>query len=179
VDVHIIWFRTTTHLCKIILNDSNDKLNLGEITTASGVMLAVTGYGTHKLLGNVLIVPSFLVDMTISVGCLDTAGYALTISNGVVKIIGNNGNLVMLGFKNNNNVYTIQRFYPPHFLPMSFTSHDISLPECNFNLTIIPKANQSNLNTPNRVSWLYNTFTPPVNSLRSSTSHQTPPLHYK
>jgi len=141
-----------------MLNDSHDKLNLGEITSASGAMLSVTGYGAHKLLGKVLIVPSLLVDMTISVGCLDKAGYALTISNGVVKIIANNGNLVMLGFKNNKKVYTIQRFYPTHFVPMSSTTHDISLPECNFNLTIILKANQSNLNTPKRVSWLYNIF---------------------
>jgi len=76
----------------------------------------------------------------------------------------------MLGFKNNYNVYTIQIFYPTNFLTTASTSHAIRLPELTFNQTIIPKANQSNPNTPNRVSWLYNTFPPQVNPLRSSSS---------
>jgi hypothetical protein len=157
--------KTASHLHQILLNDSEDKLKLGKITSASGGMLSATGYGTHTLLGKVLIVPSLLFDMIISVGCLDKEGYAVEISHGVAKIIGKNGMIAMLGFKNDDNVYTIQRLYPTNFFTKSTTSHDIRLPTHILNLTITPKANQSNSSTPNRVSWLYNTFTPQVNPL--------------
>ena len=162
--------RTSTHLQNIMLNDNHDILNLGKITSASGAILSVSGYGTHKLLGKVLLVPSLVCDMTISVGCLDTAGYTLTISNGVAKIIRENGTLVMIGFKHKDNIYTIQRLYPNNFLPVSSTSQVARLPENIFNLTIIPKANNKSPNTPNRASWLYNTFTPRVNPLHSRSS---------
>lgn len=58
--------RQTTHLQQVVYNDCQDSLNLGTITLASGSILPITGYGHHKLL-----VSSLLVDMTLSVGCLD------------------------------------------------------------------------------------------------------------
>jgi hypothetical protein len=108
--------------------------------------------------------------MIISVGCLDKEGYGVEISQGVAKIIGKNGMIAMLGFKNADNVYTIQSIYPTNFFTMSSTPNDIKLPAHLFNLTVTPKAKQSNTNTPNRVSWLYNTFTPQVNPLHINNS---------
>jgi len=107
--------------------------------------------------------------MIVSVGCLDIAGYDLENSHGVARIIGENGLLEMLGFKNKNNVYVIQRFFLIIFFTMSSTSHDIVLPEHTFNLTIIPKTKQSNPSTPNRVSLLPNTSTPQENILSTSS----------
>jgi len=80
--------KTAAHLHQILLNDSENKLTLGKITSDSGGMLSATGYGTHTLLGKVLIVPSLLFDMIILVGCLDKEGYAVDISQDVAKIIG-------------------------------------------------------------------------------------------
>jgi len=92
----------------------------------SGDTTNVIGYGEHWFLGKTLIVPTLLFTTILSGWSLDRQGYTMVTTNGTIRVLGLDGKLAMLAYRNDNNLYVVKKIYPNNMLTTSSTAANIS-----------------------------------------------------
>jgi hypothetical protein len=99
----------------------------------SGDTTNIIGYGEHWFLGKTLVVPTLLFTTIISGGTLDRQGYTMVTTNGTIRVLGIDGRLAMLAYRNDNNLYVVKKIYPNNMLttsPTTANSSNSALPIC-------------------------------------------------